>query len=155
MSNTTNLALPLLAAAQSQKHVTVNESLDMIDDLLGQGHGSLGSFLRLRSIDVELTGLSGASVSSTGLLPDRAIVLGVTSKVTLAVTGATDFSVGVSGDTTKFGSALSVALDSENVGVVGPYAIYAATDVVLTAGGSDFTGGSVKLSAHILEMGFV
>ena len=30
MANTTNLNLPLVAAAQAQKHVTVNEGLSLI-----------------------------------------------------------------------------------------------------------------------------
>ena len=34
MSQSTNLALPYLAASQSQKHVTVNESLRFLDALV-------------------------------------------------------------------------------------------------------------------------
>ncbi len=34
MSNTTNLSLPYLAAAQAQKHVTLNDALTLIDGLL-------------------------------------------------------------------------------------------------------------------------
>ncbi len=33
MTNTPNLSLPYLAAAQAQKHVTVNEALSLIDAL--------------------------------------------------------------------------------------------------------------------------
>ena len=43
MTNTPNLALPYLAAAQAQKHVTVNEALGMIDALTQLAVNSVGA----------------------------------------------------------------------------------------------------------------
>lgn len=59
-----------------------------------------GDFLRISFKEEEVT-LSGAATSSTITIPDRAIVMAVNRRVTEAITGATSFSVGVSGDATR------------------------------------------------------
>ena len=237
---TPNLALPLLAAAQAQKHVTVNEALSRLDGLVqlvvrdrdlttppvspvdGERHivaagatgawagwdgdvvlFSGGAWLRLppsegwrvwvedesvlvvrmggawltleaalsllvRSPAVEvargpsgssiglhvdeelLSGLSGASVPSTIAIPDRAIVLAVSTRTVTAVTGATSYDCGIAGEPAKFGGSLGVAAGSTNVGVIGPQAFYADTPVVLTANGGNFTGGDVRIAIQYL-----
>jgi hypothetical protein len=98
----------------------------------------------------ELT-LTGASVNSSIVIPNRAICLAVSSRTTLAITGATSYSVGISGNTGKFGSSLGIALGSTNIGVIGPEAFYANTQLVVTAGGSNFTGGKVRLAIQFLS----
>ena len=237
---TPNLALPLLAAAQAQKHITVNEALARLDGLVqltvknrdltvppvspvdGERHivaagatgawagwdGDVvlftgGAWLRLtpqegwrvwvedegalvvrmggawltleaalsllvRSPAVEvargpsgssiglhvdeelLSGLSGASVPSTIAIPDRAIVLAVSTRTVTAVTGATSYDCGIAGEPAKFGGSLGVAAGSTNVGVIGPQAFYADTPVVLTANGGNFTGGDVRIAIQYL-----
>ncbi|NOX40891.1 MAG: DUF2793 domain-containing protein, partial [Alphaproteobacteria bacterium] len=236
MTNTPNLALPYLAAAQAQKHVTVNEALDHLDGLVqlsvisstltaapatptegdryivavsatgawmgwdkSVAHYSGGAWLRLipktgwiawdqatgavlvwigsawNGLDVAmglltrtatvqvcagaagsainvataeelLSGLTGASVPSTITIPDRAIVLAVSTRTVTAITGVTSYDCGISGTPNKFGGALGIAAGSTNVGVIGPQAFYAATPIVLTANGGSFTGGAVRLS---------
>jgi len=237
---TPNLALPYLAAAQAQKHVTVNEALDALDGLVqlsvisaaltappgnpaeGDRHivasgatgawmgwdasvaqfsggawhrlipqtgwlawdaglgqllvwtgsawtgldAAMGLLTRAASVRVAsgaagsatdivvaeelLSGLSGASVTSTVAIPNRAIVLGVSTRTTTAITGATSYNCGISGETSKFGGGLGIATGSTNVGVIGPQAFYAATPIILTAQGGNFTGGAVRLSIHYL-----
>jgi hypothetical protein len=107
----------------------------------------------LRAREEELT-LSGAftETADAAFIPDRAIVLGVASRTTQAVTGATSYDVGISGESNKFGGTLGIALDSTNVGVIGPTAFYANTKVRVTANGSNFTGGKVRLAIYFLEM---
>lgn len=100
-----------------------------------------------------LSGLSGASRTSTIVIPDRAIVLGVTSRVTTAITGATSFSCGIAGEDSKFGGSLGISVGSTNRGVIGPTAVYADTPIVLTAGGGNFTGGAVRIAVHYLRCG--
>lgn len=97
-----------------------------------------------------LSGLTGASVASSVVIPDRAILLGVTSRVVTAITGATSFSCGISGEATKFGSSLGIAAGSTNRGVIGPTAFYADTPVLLTAAGGNFTAGAVRIAIHYL-----
>jgi hypothetical protein len=114
---------------------------------------SHGGRVTLRANEEELT-LSGAftETSNAAFIPDRAIVLGVSSRTTQAITGATSYAVGIVSDTTKFGDLLGIALNSTNVGVIGPTAFYADTKVRVTANGSNFTGGKVRLAIHFLEM---
>lgn len=94
--------------------------------------------------------LTGASVVAANLIPARAIVLGVTSWVVTAITGATSFSVGKAAGGSDFGAGLGVAVGSSNVGVVGPYATYAAAPVHVTAAGGNFTGGRIALAVSVL-----
>ncbi len=237
---TPNLALPLLSAAQAQKHVTVNEALSRLDGLVqlsvqernltappaspadgdryivaagatGAWTGwdgdvvlfTGGAWVRLRPqegwrvwvedegvlvvrmggawltldsalnllvrapavevarsssggaiglhVDEELlNGLAGASVTSTIAIPDRAIVLAVSTRTVAAVLGATSYDCGIAGEPAKFGGSLGVAISSTNVGVIGPQAFYAPTPIVLTANGGNFTGGDVRIAIQYL-----
>jgi hypothetical protein len=223
---TTNLGLPLLAADQAQKHVTVNDGLQLLDALVmpavksrttaappgspAEGErwivpaGATGawagktnavavwrdgawSFLtaragwavhvederqmvvftdgawrdrivgtanggavRLVALEEELTLADAFVDTTTAVIQDRMIVLAVASRTTQAITGASSYSVGIAGDTSKFGSSLGVALGSMNIGVIGPTAFYSNTPVRVTANGANFTGGKVRLVLYAL-----
>ena len=229
MTDTPRLALPVIEAAQAQKHVTHNDALVLLDCLtqltvesrgltappgspvdgacyipatgaLGAWSGwdnqlalySGGGWLRiapvsglkawvraerltltyedgvwrdgvaltandgrvtLRAKEEELT-LAGAYVETAdaAFIPDRAIVLGVAARTTLAITGATSYGVGTASNATQFGDLLGVALGSTNVGVIGPAGVYADTKVRVTANGGAFTAGKVRLVVYFLEM---
>jgi hypothetical protein len=112
-----------------------------------------GGRVTLRAKEEELT-LAGAFVETAdaAFIPDRAIVLGVASRTTLAVTGATSYGVGTAANATQFGDLLGVALASTNVGVIGPAGIYADTKLRVTANGGAFTAGKVRLVVYFLEM---
>lgn len=113
-----------------------------------------GAFIRPAIVEEELTGLSGASVdTNVSLIPTRSIILGVSVKVSTAITGAASFDVGDGSTVDRYGGSIGIALNSENIGVVGPFAIYSAGFVRLTANGSNFTAGAVKVSAQILTFG--
>ncbi len=99
----------------------------------------------------EETTLSGATTSTAIVIPARAIVLAVSIRTTVAVTGATSYSCGVAGEAGKFGSSLGVARNSSNVGVIGPTAYYADTPVLLSSAGGSFTGGKVRVAIHLLR----
>ena len=58
----------------------------------------------------------------------------------------------IAGDVAKFGGMLGIAVGATNIGVIGPTAYYADTRVRVTANGSDFTGGKVRLIAYFMEM---
>ncbi|MGC2042349.1 MAG: DUF2793 domain-containing protein, partial [Pseudolabrys sp.] len=85
-------------------------------------------------------------------IPDRSIVLSVSSRTTLAITGATSYGVGILGNITQFGNLLGVALNSTNNGVIGPTAFYADTKVRVSANGGNFAAGKVRLIVYFLEM---
>jgi hypothetical protein len=228
MTDTPRLSLPVIEAAQAQKHVTHNEALVLLDALVqltvesrtltappgspAQGAcyipatGATGAWsgwagqiavydggwfcivprsglkawvkaerltvtyedgawrdgialtahggrVTLRAKEEELT-LTGAYVETAdaAFIPDRAIVLGVSSRTTLAVTGATSYGVGIASDTSKFGNLLGIALNSTNIGVIGPTGFYADSKVRVTANGANFTAGKVRLVVYFLEM---
>lgn len=110
-----------------------------------------GEYLRVGHKQEDVTVSSGAFVDTTIQIPNRAILLTVNVRVTTAVTGATSFDVGISGETSKFGGSIGIALDSTNIGVIGPTAFYADTAVRLTANGSNFTGGVIRTTMQYLQ----
>ncbi len=228
MTATPRFALPVIEAAQAQKHVTHNEALTLIDALIqlcvesrtlatppdmpsegacyipasgasgawsgweGQialfsGGGWLrlapvsglrawvkaerltvtyedgiwrdgvaltahGGRVTLRAKEEELS-LTGAFVETAdaAFIPDRAIVLGVAARTTLAVAGASSYAVGIAGEPGKFGDLLGTAPGATNIGVIGPTAFYADTRVRITANGGSFTGGRVRLVVYFIE----
>lgn len=111
-----------------------------------------GEYLRVERVEETLTSLSGATVDTTIQIPNRATVLAVNLRVVTAVTGATNFDIGVSGDTARYGDDIATAADTTNVGVTQhPQAYYANTTLTLTANGGSFTGGDVAITVHYLS----
>ena len=94
--------------------------------------------------------LSGATVDTALVIPDRAIVLGVSTRTLTAVTGVSAYDCGIAGEPAKFGGSLGIAPGATNMGVIGPTAFYAPTPVRLTASGGAFSGGTVRLGLHLL-----
>jgi hypothetical protein len=126
-----------------------------------------GSKIEIGCIEEELTGLSGATAESTIEIPNRAIVLAVSVRVTTAITGAGSFRVdattapggGPGGTGGQFGAGIGVALGTTNVGVIGPTAWYAASTIKLIgrdAGDTadvNFTAGAVRIAIQYLLCG--
>lgn len=98
----------------------------------------------------QLVTLSGATTNSAVQIPNGAIVLAVSNRVVTAITGATSYSCGVSGNPSQFGSSLGVAAGSTNLGLIGPNPFYANAPVLYTAAGGNFTGGQVRMTIHYL-----
>ena len=99
--------------------------------------------------------LSGASYTTTIAIPAYANLIGVTTRVTTAVTGATTYDVGDGSDVDLWGAAIGIALGSQSrtadftaVAAVGAAAT--SRTVTLTANGSNFTGGVVEICLHYL-----
>jgi hypothetical protein len=229
MSDTARFAMPLLDAAQAQKHVTVNEALVRADALgcgrvedrdrteppatpaegrvhivgagatgdwaghdgalalflnggwefispwggcsvwvasertrvtrqggawlaghAGGSPGGAATLMRVAEIDHALSG----SVSQTApVIPDKAVVLGVTGRVTVQITGASSWSLGVPGSPDRYGSGYGTGAGSYAQGVTGqPQAYYGVTPLAITAQGGSFSGGKVRLAVHLLEL---
>ncbi len=123
-------------------------------------HGINGSAIGLGLIEGSIT-CSGASSVSAIQIPNRAIVLAVSVYVTTAITGATSYNVdataasgGGTGTTSgQFGSGLGIAAGSNNIGVIGPTAWYAASTIKLTANGGSFTAGQVRIAIQYILCG--
>ncbi len=108
-----------------------------------------GAQTRFEVLEEEMI-LSGAFVDSAIMIPDRAIVFAVSTRTTTAITGASDYDCGLSGEPNKYGGSLSTALDATNSGVTGPTAFYANTPVRLRANTASFTGGTVRIAIHMM-----
>ena len=218
MAETSNFRLPLLAAGQAQKHVTVNEALVRLDALAtgvcesattltapalaAEGTvyivptggtwpadaGALCVWLNggwltvapaegwrvwvrdeqaerrfevgawrststngLCSATVDLRLDTGTAVETPAVIPDKAVVVGVTGRVleNLSGLGLLGWSLGVPGAHDRYGSGYGLAAGSFAQGVTGsPLAYYADTPLLVTADGGSFDGGSVRLRVH-------
>ncbi len=111
--------------------------------------GTNGSETRFELAEEEIT-LAGQSTDSTIVIPDRAIAFAISTLTTQTITGAASYDCGIAGETGKFGSTLGIATGSTNSGAIGPTAFYADTAVRLSANGSDFTGGKVRVAIHYM-----
>jgi hypothetical protein len=121
------------------------------------GEGSTTNFQRLsiRTVREVSPALSGATYTTTATIPAYAHLIGVTTRVNTAITGATSYSVGDGTDVDLWGATIPVAVNSESrtanftaVAAVGAAA--AARNVTLTANGSNFTGGVVEICFHFM-----
>lgn len=230
MSDTLRYAMPLLDAAQAQKHVTVNEALTRADALAsaraesrkknappnhpsdGETHivgpnpvddweeeaGQLAIFQNggwefvepwsgcemwvqdegsrvtfdgqawvsghaagskrgaatlLRVLEFAYKLDSGPSTSTAPLIPDKALVLGVTGRVVQPITGADGWSLGVSDGPSRYGTGYGTEVDAFAHGVSGvPQAYYGGTSLLLTAEDGVFTGGEIVFAVHYIEL---
>ncbi|WP_413219083.1 DUF2793 domain-containing protein [Tritonibacter mobilis] len=119
-----------------------------VDIAVSANNGATG----MGVLEETLSGLSGSTVDSMIEIPDSAICLGVSTRTMTSITGATSYDCGISGQASKFGGSLGVAAGSTNKGVIGPEAFYSDTPVRLTANGSNFTGGAVRIAIHYLSI---
>jgi len=119
--------------------------------LLAQSDGGASAFMRTLSED---HAVAAGAVSDTAIrIPDRAIVFGVTARVTSAIGGATSWDLGVPGAQDRYGTAVPATLGAALNGVSSaPVAYYAPTPLRLTANGGAFAAGVVRLTIHYLAL---
>jgi len=111
-----------------------------------------GGALRLRVIEEELTGLTGATATTTAAFPNQSIILGVSLRVTTTITGATTFDCGDGTTAGRFGGSIGLTAGTTNQGTIGPSGNYGSTTVTLTANGANFTAGAVRVCLIYLEL---
>jgi hypothetical protein len=111
--------------------------------------------LAIKTKAVTLATSSGASVATTtGLIPDGAVLVGLTTRVSTAITGATGYDIGDGTDADRWGANIGIALNTSSdnrdwtAGTIECFT--AAQEVTLTAVGPNFTGGAVVIVAHYL-----
>ena len=128
---------------QSGEWTTVDQGfMPALANLAAAAHGAN---LQIGMLETLVT-LSGGSTNASVQIPANCIVLAVGARVVTAITGATSYEVGVSGNLSQFGSGLSISAGSTNYGLIGPTAFYSATTLTITATGGSFSGGQVRLS---------
>ena len=128
---------------QSGEWTTVDQGfMPALANIAAAAHGAN---LQIGMLETLVT-LSGGSTNANVQIPANCIVLAVGARVVTAITGATSYEVGVSGNLSQFGSGLSISAGSTNYGLIGPTAFYSATTLTITATGGSFSGGQVRLS---------
>lgn len=114
-------------------------------------YGPNSALMAVSHSSQELTALSGASVTTSGLIPAGCILKAVVVRVTTAITGATSFDIGDGTDVDRWGAGIAVALatrtfETDFTADPGGWSA-SAREVTLTANGSNFTGGAVRIVA--------
>lgn len=100
--------------------------------------------------------LSGATATLSSLIPAGCMVVGITTRVITAITGATGYDVGDGTTQDAYGANIGIGLgttsDITDATISAAPLYTAATDVVLTALGSNFTGGDVRVTVHYIQL---
>jgi len=116
-----------------------------------------GSNFNVKKATTLLSALSGATATATDLIPANALLLAVVTRVTTEITGATSFDIGDGSDVDRWGAGIALAAgtttddgDYTAAGAVGQQ-IVAAQSVVLTANGSNFTAGAVRVTVYYID----
>jgi hypothetical protein len=111
--------------------------------------------MTIKSVKQTLSALSGASATTTGtFIPDGAVVVGVTTRVGTALTGATGYQVGDGTDADRWGditgTAIGTTSDNANWTAGTIECFTAGGNVTLTANGSNFTAGAIEICVFYL-----
>jgi hypothetical protein len=112
--------------------------------------------LSVKTVRESSGALSGATYVTTAAIPAYAVLIGVTTRVTTLLTGATGYTVGDGSDADLWGVAPGITVGDATqfsnytaVGAVGAAAT--SRNVTLTATGSNFTGGVIEICFHYLS----
>jgi hypothetical protein len=113
-----------------------------------------GAATAWRVLELEHAITAGATNPTAVPIPALAQVIGVTGRVTTAITGSlSGWRIGVAGSDDRYGAGLGTALNSYLLGLSGaPVTYYASTPLLLTAEGGSFAAGVVRLAVHLVEL---
>ena len=122
--------------------------------------GSNSQKTNSKVVSTLLTNVSGATVTATNLIPDGALVIGVSTRVTTALGGGggtTGYQVGDGVDPDRWGNVTGTAVgtDTDNTDATSTTVslFTSANNVVITANGGNFNGtGAIRVSAHYLDI---
>ena len=148
-----------LAPKRGWRTVILDEGHHAIHDGAGWRAGMMtlspnnsGVALRVAEIDHELG--SGGVSTTTAIIPANSVVIGVTARVITAITGTlSSWALGNPGGVGRYGSGLGIAVGSWARGVLAqPTAFYSPEVMQLDAIGGDFSGGTVRIAVHFMEL---
>jgi hypothetical protein len=102
----------------------------------------------------ELTTIDAAATTDTTIeIPAGAILLGVTARVTVAITGTTTFDLGTAATADKFGDNVSSTATTTRVGSVAPELVAAATKIRITPDTTPSdNAGRVRITIHYIDL---
>ena len=96
----------------------------------------------------------GAVSTTSAIIPSHAVVVGATARVISDITGTlTSWSLGNPGAVGRYGAGLGLSTGSWARGILSqPTAFYAPEAMQLDAIGGEFSGGSVRIAVHFMEI---
>lgn len=105
-------------------------------------------------VEVEESVSAGLSHVTGLVIPQYAVVTGVTARILSELTGTlVSWQIGIAGAENRYASGLGLAAGTWALGVSGaPTAYYSNTPIVLTAVGGDFAGGAIRLALHMTRL---
>ncbi len=114
--------------------------------------GLSGAATNMEIVEFDHPIVAGAGHSTVGVIPEAAIVLGVTGRVTGAISGSlASWKLGVAGAEDRYGTGYGVGQHSWVRGLTGaPVTYYADTPLLLTPTGGNFGSGMVRFAVHML-----
>ena len=116
---------------------------------------SNGHQMKVSSESITHAITAGPTSLTSLVIPNKALVLGITGTVSTSISGPATWGLGVSDDPQRYGNAIGTALDSQVIGLSGtPLVYWSDTTVQLTAQGSDFVSGAVDLTMFYLSFSF-
>lgn len=110
--------------------------------------------LAIRVAEFDHVIAAGAQSTTAVTFAPNSVVIGVTARVVGAITGTlSSWQLGNPGAVGRYGSGLGLGIGSFVRGVLGqPMAFYTATPLQLDATGGVFSGGTVRIAVHYLEL---
>jgi hypothetical protein len=111
--------------------------------------------MTIKSVRQTLSALSGASATTTGtFIPDGAVVVGVTTRVSTLLTGATGYTIGDGTDADRWGditgTAVGTTSDNRDWTAATIECFTAGGNITLTAKTANFTAGAIEISVFYL-----
>jgi hypothetical protein len=118
--------------------------------VMAQAASEFGARIEFRSL-TEVTTLAIAATTNTTIqIPANAVVLAVSTRVTVLIPTATSFSVGVAGTAGRYAAGVLVAAGTTNPGTLaGPLYYAAATPILITPSATPATAtGQIRVTIH-------
>jgi len=130
----------------------MHNGIDWVAGALTMSQHGAGLLAGIAEIDHVIA--AGATSTTAAIIPGHAMVVGVTARVVEAIAGTlTSWQIGNVGAPDRFGSGLGLAEESWARGMLSqPMTFWAAEPLLLTAMGGSFSGGTVRLAVHYLEI---
>ena len=115
-----------------------------------------GQAFNIKTATATISSMSGPSVTASNLIPAGAFVIGVTTRVTILITGPAGFDVGEGIDIDRWGNSILVALnttsDMSDFTSSALTIFPAANDIVITSDGAVFTAGTIRITVHYIDL---
>ena len=137
--------------AGNQFKLYADGTLDGIDFSMANAQGT-----QYKIKTTELTSMSGASITWSNAIPAGCEVLGVSSRLTTEITGASGFQIGDGTDVDRWAdkdaTAAGTTTDMADFTDTGRHLYTSVTNIVVTAKTSNFTAGAIRLTLHYIEL---